>query len=69
MNKPRGIKGTLTKCGWCLYFTQKRAGGSPCLQAWGGSSRPIDTKTTQYVDLQFIDFRYKICYNFSSEKR
>lgn len=48
---------------------QKRAGGSPCLQAWGGSSRPIDTKTTQYVDLQFIDFRYKICYNFSSEKR
>ena len=22
MNKPRGIKGTLTKCGWCLYFTR-----------------------------------------------
>lgn len=40
------------------FFHQKRAGGSP-----------IDTKTTQYVDLQFIDFRYKICYNFSSEKR
>ena len=52
-----------------LVIHQKRAGGSPCLQAWGGSSRPIDTKTTQYVDLQFIDFRYKICYNFSSEKR
>lgn len=53
----------------CARLHQKRAGGSPCLQAWGGSSRPIDTKTTQYVDLQFIDFRYKICYNFSSEKR
>ena len=37
---------------------QKRAGGSP-----------IDAKTTQYVDFQFIDFHYKICYNFSSEKR
>ena len=48
---------------------QIRAGGSPCLQAWGGSSRPIDTKATQYVDLQFIDFRCKICYNFNSEKR
>ena len=22
MNKPRGIKGTLTRCGWCLYFTR-----------------------------------------------
>jgi len=51
------------------YVHQKRASGSPCLQAWGESSRPIDTRTTQYVDLQFIDFRYKICYNFSSEKR
>ena len=51
------------------FIHRKRAGGSPCLQAWGGSPRPIDAKTTQYADFQFIDFCYKICYNFSSEKR